>query len=89
MGLGYATVGDAVAAEASFIEALDWCRANGSIPENAWTCSDYAEFLMERDGPGDREKAVELQDEAIKIAQEIGMKPLLERVLSQREMLKA
>jgi len=68
MGLGYATVGDAVAAEASFRSALDWCRTNGSIPENAWTCSDFAEFLIARDDPGDRELASELQDEAIAIA---------------------
>ena len=39
--------------------------------------------------PGDREKAVELQDEAIAIAQELGMKPLLERVPAKRELLKA
>ncbi|MCH7738657.1 MAG: hypothetical protein IIC93_00745 [Chloroflexi bacterium] len=29
------------------------------------------------------------QDEAIAIAQELGMRPLLERVLAQREILKA
>lgn len=34
-------------------------------------------------------KASELQDEAIAIAQEPGMKPLLDRVLAQREILKA
>ena len=34
-------------------------------------------------GPG-----AELQDEAIAIATELGMKPLLERVLAQREILK-
>ena len=37
-------------------------------------CAVYSEFLL------DREKAVELQDEAIAIATELGMKPLLERV---------
>ena len=37
----------------------------------------------------DREKAIELQDEAISIATELGMKPLLERVLAKREILKA
>ncbi len=44
---------------------------------------------LDRDEPGDREKAIELQDEAIAIAQELGMKPLLERVLAKREILKA
>ena len=45
--------------------------------------------LLDRDGTGDRERATELQDEAIAIAQELGMQPLLERVLAQREILKA
>ena len=46
-------------------------------------------MLLDRDESGDREKATELQDEAIAIATELGMKPLLERVLSQRKILKA
>ncbi len=69
--------------------ALEYCRGVGFRPELAWTCSDYAEMLLERNAPGDREKATELQDEAIAIAQELGMQPLLERVLAQREILKA
>jgi len=55
----------------------------------AWISADYAEFLVERNTPGDREKATELQDEAIAITTELGMKPLLERVLTQRETLTA
>ena len=31
----------------------------------------------------------ELQDEALAISQDLGMQPLLERVLAQREILKA
>ncbi len=46
-------------------------------------------MLLDRNDSGDHEKAAELQDEAIAIAQELGMKPLLERVLAQREMLSA
>ena len=34
------------------------------------------------------DQVAELQDEAIAIAIELGMKPLLERVLAQREILK-
>ncbi len=45
---------------------------------------DYGNLLLERDSLGDSEKAVELQDEAISIATELGMKPLLERVLAKR-----
>ena len=46
-------------------------------------------MLLKRDEPEHPEKATELQDEAIAIAQELGMKPLLERVLAQRKILKA
>ncbi len=56
---------------------------------NAWAAADFAEFLIDRDSPGDREKATELQDEAIAITTELDMKPLLARVLAQREILKA
>ena len=63
--------------------------APGYRPELAWTCSDYAETLLDRDAPGDREKAVELQDEAIAIAQEPRVKPLRDRLLAQRETLKS
>ena len=44
---------------------------------------------MSRNTPGDREKAIELQYEAIFIARELGMKPLLERVLAKQEILRA
>ena len=72
-----------------FEAALAFCRDSGMRPELAWTCSDYAKMLLARDTPGAREKATELQDEAIAIAQELGMQPLLERMLAQREILKA
>ncbi len=42
-----------------------------------------------RDAAEDGKTILELQDEAIAIAQELGMKPLLERVLAKREILKA
>ncbi len=44
---------------------------------------------LDRDEPGDREKAIELQDEALAIARELGMRPLTERILAQREILNA
>ncbi len=72
-----------------FEDGLEFCRNAGYRPELAWICSDYADLLLDRDGPGDREKATELHDEAIAIAPELGMTPLLERVLAQREILKA
>lgn len=70
-------------------DGLEFGRKSGYRPELAWTCSDYAEMLLDRDEPGDREKAIELQDEALAITQELGMRPLTERILARREILKA
>jgi hypothetical protein len=72
-----------------FEDAMGFCRDSGCRPELAWTCSDYAEMLLDRDEPGDRETAIELQDEALAITQELGMRPLTERILARREILRA
>ena len=56
-------------------------------PELAWTCCDYADALRERDGEGDN--ATSLLDESLAISSELGMRPLMERVLSRREILRA
>ena len=96
LGLLAAAAGRSEEGEEHFASAIATCRTAGYRPYLAWTCSDYAEFLLDRTSTGsaqaesgDREKATELQDEAIAIATELGMTPLLERVLAQREILKA
>ena len=58
-------------------------------PELAWTCCDYADLLLDRDSEGDHSKAISLLDESLAISSELGMRPLMERVLSRREILKA
>ena len=68
-------------------ESLSNSRETKQPPAIALNSGELAAVLLERDAPGDHDRAVELQDEAI--ATEFGMKPLLERVLSQREILKA
>jgi len=84
-----------------FEEEMTLCRRVGYRPRFAWTCSDYAELLLDRDdasrasadasasGTGDREKAIELQDKALTITRELGMRPLTERILARREILRA
>ncbi len=72
-----------------FEESLDFCRNAGYRPELAWTCRDYADALLQRNETGDREKATSLLDESLAISSELGMRPLMERVLSRREILKA
>ena len=74
---------------AHFAEALGFCRKTGYLPELAWTCCDYADALLERDDAGDREKAMALLDEGLALSRDLGMRPLMERVLSRREILKA
>ena len=70
-------------------DALLFCRKAGYRPELAWSCCDYADMLRERDVEGDRAKAISLLDESLAISSELGMRPLMERVLSRREILKA
>ncbi len=49
----------------------------------------YLPTLLQRNEAGDREKATSLLDESLAISSELGMRPLMERVLSRREILKA
>ncbi len=68
---------------------IDGARHSKNRVGVAWSSSDYAEMLLDRDEPGDREKAIELEDEALAITQELGMRPLTERILARREILRA
>ena len=76
-------------AAAYFEDALTFCRGAGYRPELAWTCCDYADTLLDRNDAGDHEKAMSLLDESLSISRELGMRPLIECVLSRREILKA
>ena len=89
LGLLAHTMGKPDDAVSHFEDALAFCRKAGYRPELAWTCCDYADTLRQRDGEGDREKAVALLDESLAISRELGMRPLMERVLSRREILEA
>ncbi|MFQ5934470.1 MAG: hypothetical protein ACE5KI_07490, partial [Dehalococcoidia bacterium] len=89
LGLLARTLGTLEEAVAHFEDALTFCRNGGLEPELGWICFDYAETLLQRDSTGNRRKAVSLLDESLKISGELGMKPLVERVLSKREILKA
>ena len=89
LGLLAQTIGKLDDAVAHFEDAVVFCRKAGGRSELAWSCCDYADLLRERDGPGDQEKANSLIDESLAISRELGMRPLMERVLSRREILKA
>ena len=76
-------------AVAHFEDALAFTRKAGYRPELAWTCCDYADLLRQRNGSGDGERAAALLEEGLVIARDLGMRPLMERILSRREFLKA
>ncbi len=87
-GLLAQTIGSLDQAIAHFEEALALLHS-GYRPELAWTCCDYADTLLQLNEPGDREKAMSLLDESLSISSELGRRPLMERVLSRRDILKA
>jgi class 3 adenylate cyclase len=68
-------------AEQHYNDALELNAKIGSPPWVALTQQWYSKMLLDRDGPGDREKALSLLSEALDVAQELGMKTLVERCL--------
>ncbi len=86
LGLLAHTMGSPDKAAEHFEDALAFCRNGGYRPELAWTCCDYADTLLQRNNPGDKEKATSLLDDSLAISSELGMRPLMERVLSRREI---
>ncbi len=89
LGILAHTMGDSDQGAVHFEDALAFCRKAGYRPELAWACCDYADLLRDREGAGDKAKAVALLDESLAISSELGMRPLIERVLFRREILKA
>ena len=89
LGLLSQTMGNLDPAAEHLEDALVFCRKAGYRHERAWTCFDYADLLHERNNAGDPAKAASLLDESLAIASELGMRPLMERVLSRREILGA
>ncbi len=89
LGLLAHTMGNLDKARGHFEDALAFCRKAGYRPELAWSLCDYADLLLQRNQPGDRQKAMTLLDESLAISSELGMKPLMQRVLSRREILRA
>ena len=87
LGLLSQTVGDLDQAVTHFEEGLAFCRKAGYRPELAWTCCDYADALAERDGEGDRAKAVTLLEESLAISTYLEMRPLTERAKERMERM--
>ena len=89
LGLLAHTMGSLEDSQTHFDDALTFCRNAGYRPELAWSLCDYADMLLERNEEGDSDKATGMLVESLAISTELGMRPLMERVLSRREILKA
>lgn len=63
-----------------FEDSLAFCSKAGYQPEYAWTCWAYSSALVARNDSGDRRRAEELLKQALTIATDLGMPPLLARV---------
>ncbi len=79
LGILAATMGRWVDAEAHFEAALRVHRRVGARPSLAHVCVDYAAMLLARDASGDRVRAVALLNEALELAQAVGMQAVTER----------
>jgi tetratricopeptide (TPR) repeat protein len=88
-GLLAQLIGEPERATGHFEDAIAFCRKAGYRPQLAWSCYDYADMLLERNSEGDRQKAMRLLDESLAISRELGMRPLMERALSRRKILRA
>ena len=86
-GLLAHTMGKLDVAAAHFEDEIAVSRKLRYLPQLAWTYCDYADLLRERDEEGDRDEAVALLDESLSISSELGMRPLMERVLSRKMSL--
>jgi class 3 adenylate cyclase len=82
LGLLAATMERWEDAEKHFEEALEMNERMGARPLVAWTQHEYADMLLRRGQPGDRERALELLAQALDSAQEMGMKALVEKALA-------
>ena len=87
LGLLSHTLGEVDRSISHFEDSLTLCRKAGYLPELAWTCCDYADTLIQRDGTEDRAKALALLDEGLTISTGLGMLPLVDRIASLQEKL--
>jgi ATP/maltotriose-dependent transcriptional regulator MalT len=80
LGLLAHTMGNLDRAVEHFEDTVAFCRKAGYRPALAWSCYDYADLLLSRNRPGDRQQARFLLEEALTVSTDLGMHPLMGRV---------
>ena len=71
-----------------FEEGYDFSKKAGYLPELAWTCCDWSDALIKRGKSGDKEKAKELLEEGLALAEKLTMKALKERITERFDKLR-
>ena len=82
------TAGNLDASIRHFEDTYCICRNAGLQPELAWACYNYSDSLLKRNGIGDREKAETLLGKGLILAQELEMKPVVDRIATALENAK-
>ena len=77
------------AAETSFQQAVETNQRHGWLYDEARALYEWAVMGLERDGPGDRRRGMELLDQSLANFQRCDAKRDVERVLSRQKILKA
>ena len=82
LGLLAGLLGEPDAAQRHFEDALAFNERMGARPFVAQTQNAYADLLVKRGAPGDREQALELVNQALAAAESIGMTRLAQQALA-------
>ena len=85
LGLLAHTAGMPAEATTHFEDALKFNGKAGYRLEEAWTCHDYAESLIDRGEPDDLEKATLLIDDGLEISRELGLVAIEKRLITLQE----
>ncbi len=85
----YFKIGDHDKAITYLEQSVDFTRRSGAVVELAWALYDYANVLTELSGEDNQQHAVSLLHESLEISRNLSMKPLMEKILERREILKA
>ena len=78
------TMGRTAEAEQHFSSSLAMSERMGDRPFVVRTSTEFAELLLERGAPGDRDRALELLGRALEGGQELGMQGLVTEILRLR-----